>query len=693
MLNLTSKLQSLILCACAVPLSACGSTAGGTDSAAGKGMTPGFFSTVTAAGTRVSSIGPSCTGGNGPLTVKVSAVRASGISPLLVFFNATGTTDTSVTGKTTVFQDVYFTWDFGDTGASGTGTWAYGSNPGKNSQNTATGGVAAHLYVTPGADTAYTVTVTAHDGTNTASCQLGVTAYDPAGANGFAGTKTTCVSASGTPTPGSEGCPVGAAVLSTSNFKTALSSSNFGSGRRMLFKCGDTFTGDNAAASGVKWSIGAYGSCVGTQTGRPIFSDTASSGNPMINIGGRAGDGRVSDLDLEAVSGGSNGIMDTTFNVGGQIQVSYQMTIDNVLANGTSTSFGYTQGAQWGIINSVQTGQHGIGVYLNYNENNPPYTGNTVNNTDYAAVLGDSFDGTGAPNAGEGVEVLRISACRGCVIENTTSKNANNIGGVLKMHEGNTNLSCMASSVTPCNPPCRVGSSTWPSFVNTNCWVGIYDENIEVSDNLFTGTSGANMVEFAPQSNSADERMRNIVIERNIFNASVGAPDGRMLVIAGVNITARDNIFYVPSGATNPPYAGLEAYQRGLEPVASDLEIYNNTCYWLAYQTGGTANTCVGFDTLGDGITPAQNSFIKNNLFYVNHAWTTFINSGTGNTESNNTATSTLNPAITNASGTLGYISDFKPTANYSGGTEVPVWYDALGVPWPPTWDLGAVHH
>ena len=68
----------------------------------------------------------------------------------------------AITGNTTAFQDVTYTWNFGDTGASGTDTWAYGANPGQNSRNSATGGVAAHLYVTAGADTAYTATVTAH---------------------------------------------------------------------------------------------------------------------------------------------------------------------------------------------------------------------------------------------------------------------------------------------------------------------------------------------------------------------------------------------------------------------------------------------------------------------------------------------------------------------------------------------------
>jgi len=60
-----------------------------------------------------------------------------------MFFDATGTTDTSIAANTTAFQNVTYTWNFGDTGTSGTSTWAYGSNPGKNSKNTATGGIAA----------------------------------------------------------------------------------------------------------------------------------------------------------------------------------------------------------------------------------------------------------------------------------------------------------------------------------------------------------------------------------------------------------------------------------------------------------------------------------------------------------------------------------------------------------------------
>src|ERR1700722_11243710 len=226
LLDLVRDLRLVFACASVCLMYAYGPSIGATNSNSQAGLRP----TVTV------SVAPgvSCPVTSGPLRLKVSTVRTLGISPFLVFFDATGTTDASLSGNAAAFQDVTYTWNFGDTGASGTGTWTYGANAGHNSKNTATGGIAAHLYVSAGTDTPYTATVTATDGTNKASCQLGVKAYDPAGANGFAGAKTTCVSASGTPVPGSGDCPAGAAVLSTSSYNKALA--KLGSGKRVLFK-------------------------------------------------------------------------------------------------------------------------------------------------------------------------------------------------------------------------------------------------------------------------------------------------------------------------------------------------------------------------------------------------------------------------------------------------------------------------
>lgn len=612
----------------------------------------------------------SCSAANGALKLNAKLTRASGISPMLTFFDATGTTDTSLTGHTTTFQDVSYSWNFGDTGGSGTGTWAYGSNPGKNSMNTATGGVAAHLYVTNGHDTAYTATVTARDGTNTASCQLAVTAYDPSGANGYPGAATTCVSSSGTPVAGSDSCPAGANVSNQSSFVSALKTSL--SGKRVLFKCGDTFTGDNVIVNGINFSVGAYGSCVGTSTKRPILSDSGSSGQVTLGSGNTVTyDGRFSDLDMEG-----NGRAQFAIYTGGNYDYS-QITINNLKSNGNSgISIGNYRGTQWGLISTVVNGMvNKQAVFFNTSANNcvngsTAYNcGGTPNfqNIDYLAMIGSSVDGTGAQNSGAGIETVRISACRLCVIENNTIENANNIGAVLKLHNGN------ASS--------------------QSTWIGQYTELNEISDNFFTGISGAQLVEIAPQNGVTDERLQNIVFERNLLYAT--APGSGRLLASVQNGTFRDNVF--STAKTTGTDLSLQIARRGVEwnstPGAPDMpsepqynEAFNNSCYSLS-----ASNGCIGFS--GENFhSPGNNGWAKNNLFYNPTGGTTVSNTGTGNSVSNNTANVKSNPVFINGGGSLDLLSDFMPTAMYSGAADdIPVFFDALGTPWPPTWNLGAV--
>src|ERR1700722_5632425 len=619
-----------------------------------------------------------CSGSSGPLTLKVSTVRSTGISPFLMFFDATATTDTSITGNATTFQNVTYTWNFGDFGASGTGTWAYGANAGHNSKNTATGGIAAHLYITPGTDTAYTATVTATDGTNKTSCQLGVTAYDPEGTHGFAGAKTTCVSAPGTPVPGSGDCPAGAAVLSTSSFNTALGSSHFGSGKRVLFKCGDTFSGDNVTLTATTASIGAYGGCEGTQTNQPILSDT-TAGNPQLNINAGSGDIRISNIYFNGHNAGGelHGAVTTQAFVTQDIP--YQITLWNLQATGDSFGYSWTEGAQWGLIGTTTLNATGIAVFVNQDENNPAQMRGTVPNINYQALLGNFVNGVGAAGgSGAGIEAMRTSACRMCVFENNTIENANTGGGVFKLHNGNTYQSCGGGATGgSCQVPCTISST----FATTTCWTGVYTELVEISDNLFTGNSGGVLSDIAPQNGSVDERLRNIVIERNLYSATTGGQGDTLLLVTGANMTVRDNVFYMPGTSLLHAGSGVIVAQRGSgnKQTVQYNEAYNNTCYAPNSQPH---QQCIGFDTSGDTVTPTANSFASNNMFYVPTTTTgpTVHNTGTGNTVSNNTATVTNNPGFTDGSGDFSLISDFKPTENDTGGTSVPVWYDALDV-------------
>jgi hypothetical protein len=549
-----------------------------------------------------------------------------------------------------------------DGGASGSGTWAYGSNAGGNNMNEGSGVVAAHLYRTAGSDTSYTATVTASDGTNTASCDLAVSAYDPSGTNGFPGAATTCISSSGTPVAGSGGCPASAAVLKTSSVQTAISNA-YGNGKRLLFKCGDTFSGDNGQSdnlTAVKWAIGAYGGCQDTQSGRPIFSNSGS--NYIFQFSGSNGNGTLSDFDCEGNSSSIGGCIWADAS-----GVMYQDTIYNAYSNGESVSFNWAQCSQCAAVQVVQTGMGPastqIGSYFNFSGYaGYPYSGNVFNNVNYTAVIGSHFDG-GTTYASTNAETVRISECAYCYLANNDFGNSGTGGySQLKIHEENP-------------------------YNTESTWVGQYTQYMEISDNYFFGNSSAFDLELTPQNSNNDERLRYIVAERNIFASTQALQE---ISISGVNITARDNAFIVPA----IDYYAIQVFQRGIEPAPQHVEIYNNSFYSKTCNVGG--GYCNGVIALSNdgqsGTTEPSNSYVKNNLVYFPAGATVVVNAGGGNSISNNTATFTNDPAWTNASGTMDKITDWKPTANYSGGTGVPVIDDALGVPWSPTWDLGAVH-
>lgn len=604
------------------------------------------------------SLGPSCTKQSGSLQLKVNVIRAIGISPLLVFFDATTTVDSAAT--TSVAQDVTFSWSFGDTGASGSGTWAYGSSPGENSMNSATGIVAAHLYRTPGRDGSYTSTVTATDGANTASCDIGVTAYDPNGSKGFPGASTTCIDSSSTPVPGRGGCPAGANVLRTSSIQTALSRA-YGNGKRLLFRCGSSFSGDTSTdnITAVKWAIGAYGGCEGTQSNRPIMLNNGS--NYIFEFSDQNGNGIISDLDCEGNASPNGGCIWGNDKTG----IMYQVTIYNLYSNNEKESFAWNQCSQCGLVQDYQNNMVGpdteIGTYINIGAfSHYPLSGSVFNNIAYQAIIGSHFDG-GKANYANNAETVRVFGCQECYFANNDFLNAGPYYAQLKLHAGG------ASAV----------------------WSGEYTQYIEISDNYFGGTSGANAVELSPENSVDDERLRYIVVERNIFDGI--AKSGRQLLVAGENITFRDNAFLMRGDTA----FGIQVCQRGIEPAPRGIEAYNNTFYG---PNGSYNSAAITVSNAGcGGKADTSNSFFKNNLGYFpgNRGGVIPMVSGggSGNIVSDNSSNTLSNPVWTNPSETLRRMSDWRPTQNYSGGVNVPVFYDALGHGWSGTWDLGAVHH
>lgn len=600
------------------------------------------------------NVNAACPITTGTLKPAVTLSRTTGVSDLAVWFDATATVDAAV--PLSPFQDVTYVWDFGDRGASGTGTWSYGM---KGAKGSATGPVAFHLFHTEGRDTKYTWRLQVYDNYgNSAVCGGGLTAYDPTTSNGFPGANTTCAAATSTPVAGSGGCPPGAGVLQQASYNTAISSKG-GSGKRVLFHCGDTFTGDHALLSGTNWAVGAYGGCEGTQTNRPIIRDSGTTGQFEVAHGDN--DGRIADLDFQG--GGvtnSSGTVTTPY-AGYAVQQlgsgadATAITLSNLNSSGNGQSYLWSAGAHWAIVNSTMSEMQAIGVFANYAGDNPP---GDVSGT---ALIGNSFNGLNAPNtSGVGNEVLRLSACNICVISSNTISNANNVGALTKIHNKNT-------------------------FGGNTTWVGGYAQNIEISDNLFSGKSGTQSVELSPQNASDDERLRNIIFERNLIEPSSAGLGGKVLVSA-VNVTLRLNAVYVAPGLT-APYYGIQVAKRGIEPTPSGVEVYSNTFYGTEF--------AVGFDGQFYSGTGPSSSFAANNLYYnwTTNNWATVIDKGTSDTVSNNSTNPKLIPGFANGSGAYSTLADFKPSANYSGGVLVPVYFDALGIVWNNPPDLGAVQH
>jgi len=208
--------------------------------------------------------------------------RTSGVAPLAVFFDATGTTDAVTTRP---FHDLFYMWNFGDSDA---GTWSAGSNT-SFSKNFATNAVAAHVYDTPGT---YTWTMLVWDGTNVDTETGTITVSDPDTV--YAGTNTICVSTSGNFT----GAPAGCVQVTDSDFDVNLDT-YIGTTKRVLFRRGETFVSSASVsiADNGPWTIGAFGS----GSAKAIVDCTQSAGN-IITLAGAAGvypnDGRVMELDM-----------------------------------------------------------------------------------------------------------------------------------------------------------------------------------------------------------------------------------------------------------------------------------------------------------------------------------------------------------------------------------------------------------
>ena len=179
-------------------------------------------------------------------------------------------------------------------------------------------------------DTAYVATVTAHNGSNTASCQLGVTAYDPAGRTALPAPRRLACQPPGPRPPAAAAAPRARRCQYIELQSTAWFAHFAQRQARFSSSAAIPSTGGNATLNATTWSVGAYGSCQGNQSDRPIFKNTGAS--IYIATSTATGDGRVADIDFESPAALG---MPAVSTPGGD-RSPYQITLSNLYSNGNN---------------------------------------------------------------------------------------------------------------------------------------------------------------------------------------------------------------------------------------------------------------------------------------------------------------------------------------------------------------------
>jgi hypothetical protein len=409
--------------------------------------------------------------GTGAMSVSLVPSRASGVAPLAVFFDASGTIDSAVTSRP--FHDLEYRWDFGDPGGSPVGgtTWVTGSGSGANSRNAALGPMAGHVFEVPGT---YEVSLNVFDGSSAAGATTTITVSDPE--TTFAGANTVCVSMSGTFT----GCPAGATHVTTGAFDTAVTD-HAATNRRVLFRRGEVFTAGTSPVIAVDGPgiLGAFGAGA-----KPVVRGPGTA--PVVSLGTRGSglykDWRIMDLSLD----GQNGHAGENVGIGAIGQFD-QVTILRVDVTGTSTGFaashwtltaGQKSFDQWAIHDSSAKGVPDCNSPGNYICNWRIYVVGTR-----WSMQGNSLDNLGDPttqHAG-GSHVIRTEMLQSSVIGNNDIKGAGDFQLGIKLH-----------------------AWAWGGGAGGNATANTYSERVLIADNKIEGGANPWLMSLGPQDEIND---------------------------------------------------------------------------------------------------------------------------------------------------------------------------------------------
>jgi len=553
--------------------------------------------------------------------------RTSGVAPLSVHFTA-GFNASSATDRG--FHNYEYAWNFGDPTS---GNW--GTNG--RSKNLAKGPVAAHVYENPGT---YTATLAIRDATGVVDTDsFSITVTDPDVV--YSGTNTTCIS--DTANNNFTGCPAGATRVSTDDISRITN--YIGSGRRVLLHRGSSWTssGVNMPSNAGPVTISAYGAGI-NQDEFGIYSNapkiTLTSGN-FIDLS-RKQNWRISDLSFIG-SGGSGGIF------GGAINVQ-RILIMRLKTTGFGVPIGLSHWKERvsDLIDQITLVSNDISSATEY----CVYIG-----SERLVLLGNKMDDAGLSH------VLRVwQAYKGVIqhnfISGSSTQNANG-RHALKFHgpqESDTNPNGIGACLDH----------------RTNFAV--------ISDNVFGG-SGPWPVTLGPQDAGKDERVSDIIFERNRIHPDYGtqsccsSPVQVGVLVSARYVTLRNNIIDGTNGSNG--FTCISIDQRGIEPPPVRVEVYNNTFY--RQDETGLSNSHIGVK-----VGSSANSTIVVNNFarFPNTNGNAVISNDSNSLVQNNNILSTVsglvNPNLMNP-----LLRNYTPLVNSvtdeNGSVNVPVLDDFYG--------------
>ncbi len=484
-------------------------------------------------------------------TKYIVASRTNGVAPLAVFFN---TRFSAGKPNERPFHDYEYSWDFDDLSS---GKWGITENTKGSHKNKDKGPVAAHVFEKPGS---YTVKLRIKGASGIiGNDTITINVKDPDIV--YSGNNTICISQKSL--KNFAGCPKHAKHIAIDDI---IEINRFISpNKRILLHRNSSWNASETVLSGHNIvgpvTIGAYGTCDDPDS-RQICKNA-----PVINLGDRSNfisinksyDWRIQDLSFIGTKA-NNSVVSSGTDLKSILILRIKSDGFNVpIAVGEWKTNGHDQVMV--VDCDIQNGG-GMGMWIG---------------SERLVIMGNRIRDT------SGEHNIRVwQAFKGVISHNILS-GSRKLG--LKLHSPGEH---------------RISKKDGTLLDNRS-------ENIVISDNVF-GTTYAWAVAVSGQNKVVDERLNNVLIEKNRFLAGYGPPNSNpvqtQLFICASNVTVRNNIF---DGTSSPAFSGAIAIEKyGSKIPPTRINIYHNTIY--------KADTARSKVIYGMYIYESKEIAVKNNL-------------------------------------------------------------------------------